>query len=41
MKLQIVFGASAYNKGIIGEGVSDLKVLEKVSTPVVRVPPRH
>lgn len=30
-----------YNKCIIGESVSDLQVLEKVSTPVVRIPPRH
>lgn len=36
-----MFRASTYNKGIIGEGMSDLQVLEKVSTPVVRVPPRH
>ena len=36
-----MFRALTYHKGIIGEGVPDLQVLEKVSTPVIRVPPRH
>jgi len=32
---------STYNKGVVGEGVSDLQVLEEVGAPVVRVSPRH
>lgn len=37
-RLILVF---TYNKCIIGEGVSDLEVLEKVSAPVIRISPRH
>lgn len=36
-----MLNALTYNKGIVRECVSDLQVLEKVSTPVVGVPPRH